>query len=353
MEGLGPDSILSFLLAFHFVRKVFNQLSRGIRKTKMKRKTYFISLIFFLSLLSFLTECRLLRYLRTETKDGSRLEKITVDGIERTYWIHLPENKYSGTEKLPLVLGLHGRLGSGRNIMEDSKLNRISDREGFIVVYPDGIDRSWADGRGATPADKQKVDDVHFLEKLIDRISESHPVDKDKIFIFGHSNGGFMTQRMLIEKTKRFRAGVSVSSQISEFILRNFEPSGNVSVAFINGTKDSTVPYYGGYVRDGGEILSVEDSIDRWLQWNSCLKQPEIKKKDEKEDGTSVEIYSYNQCKGKTSVLHYKIVDGGHNWPGVNRKVPFIKMGTPTYELDPGEEIWTFFKSKLESTSGN
>lgn len=317
----------------------------------MKIKIYFNFIIFLFFTSHVLTDCRLLRNLKTETKDGSRLEKITVDGIERTYWIHVPEKKNSEAEKIPLVLGLHGRLGSGKNIMEDSKLNRISDREGFIVVYPDGIDRSWADGRGATPADRQKVDDVHFLEKLIDHISESHPIANDKIFIFGHSNGGFMTQRMLIEKTKRFRAGVSVSSQISEFVLRNFEPSANVSVAFINGTKDSTVPYYGGYVRDGGEILSVEDSVNRWLQWNSCPKEPEIKKKDDKEDGTSVEIHSYNRCKGNTSVILYKIIDGGHNWPGINRKVPFIKMGNPTYELDPAEEIWNFFKSK--SVSGN
>ncbi|MBM9500011.1 prolyl oligopeptidase family serine peptidase [Leptospira sp. 201903071] len=311
-------------------------------------KTHWKFIIFLFFILPILTDCRLLRNLRTETKDGSRLEKITVDGMERTYWIHLPEKKNSATEKLPLVFGLHGRLGSGKNIMEDSKLNRISDREGFIVVYPDGIDRSWADGRGATPADKQKINDVHFLEKLIDHISESHPIAKDKVFIFGHSNGGFMTQRILIERTKLFRAGVSVSSQISEFVLRNFEPSSNISVAFINGTKDFTVPYYGGYVRDGGEILSVEDSVNRWLQWNSCVIQPEIKKKDDMDDGTSVEIYSYNQCKGNTSVRLYKIVDGGHNWPGVNRKVPFIKMGNPTYELDPAEEIWAFFKSKLE-----
>ncbi|MBM9575958.1 prolyl oligopeptidase family serine peptidase [Leptospira sp. 201903070] len=319
----------------------------------MKSKEYLKFIILSLFFISASTQCRLLRNLRPVSEDGSKLEKLTIDGIERTYWIHLPEKKLSPGDKLPLVLGLHGRLGSGKNIMDDSKLNLVSDREGFIVVYPDGIDRSWADGRGATPADKQKIDDVRFLEKLIDHISEIYPIAKEKIFIFGHSNGGFMTQRMLIEKTKRFRAGVSVSSQISEFILRNFEPSANVSVAFINGTKDGIVPYYGGYVRDGGEILSVEDSVDRWLQWNSCFKEPEIKKKDEKEDGTSVEIYSYNPCKGKTSVRLYKIVDGGHNWPGVNRRVPFIKMGNPTYELDPAEEIWSFFKTELKSETGN
>ncbi|AOP32742.1 hypothetical protein A0128_01960 [Leptospira tipperaryensis] len=318
----------------------------------MKHKTNCIFIIFLFFILFVTTQCRLLRNFRSVAQDGSRLEKLNVDGIERTYWIHLPEKKLSTADKLPLVLGLHGRLGNGKNIMEDSKFNLVSDREGFIVVYPDGIDRSWADGRGATPADKQKIDDVRFLEKLIDHISEIYPIAKEKIFIFGHSNGGFMTQRMLIEKTKRFRAGVSVSSQISEFILRNFEPAANVSVAFINGTKDGIVPYYGGYVRDGGEILSVEDSVDRWLQWNSCLKEPEIKKKDDKEDGTSVEIRSYDQCKVKTSVRLYKIIDGGHNWPGVNRKVPFIKMGTPTYEMDPTEEIWSFFKSKLEPESG-
>ncbi|WP_158586017.1 alpha/beta hydrolase family esterase [Leptospira yasudae] len=314
----------------------------------MRNRSIYSKIIIFLIWIG-ISDCRLLRGNQMPLKDGSTYENIVINGKTRNYWFHVPKQPIGDRQKLPLILVLHGRLGNGKNILEDSKFNAVSDKEGFFVAYPDGYNRSWADGRGATPADREKIDDVLFLEKLIDHLSELFPIASDRIFIVGHSNGGFMTQRMLIEKSKRFRAGVSVASQISEFVLKNFEPQGNVSVAFINGTDDPTVPYYGGYVRDGGQILGVEDSVNRWLAWNSCSKNPKLETRDAKDDNTKLEIRSYDQCKGKTSVRLYKVIGGGHNWPGIERKIPFIgSLGTPTYELDTAEDIWSFFRSTWE-----
>lgn len=315
----------------------------------MNKKAHSIIRIFLILILLGSGNCRLLRGDRQKFADGASHESLNLNGISRTYWFHAPKKPIGENQKLPLVLVLHGRLGNGKNIMEDSKFNEVSDKEGFFVAYPDGYSRSWADGRGATPADRNKIDDVEFIEKLIGHLSELFPIAQDKIFIVGHSNGGFMTQRMLLEKSKRFRAGVSVSSQISEYVLKNFEPSANVSVAFIAGTDDPTVPYYGGYVRDGGQILSVEESVDRWVGWNSCSKTSKLETRDAKDDQTKLEIYSYDQCKGKTFVRLYKVVGGGHNWPGIERKIPFAgSLGNSTFELNPAEDIWSFFKSTLE-----
>lgn len=279
--------------------------------------------------------------------EEARRENVTVGDATRTFLIHNPVDDRN-IAKLPLVVILHGRLGNGKIIMEDSGFNSIADREKFIAVYPDGLRRSWADGRGATPSDREKVNDVLFIETLIDHVAEKFSGSKENVFIVGHSNGGFMTQRMLIEKPRRFRAGASVASQISEYVLKNFRPEIPVSVAFFNGTEDPIVPYYGGYVRDGGEILGVEESIRRWLGWNSCKNSAEVKTRDEMNDDTSLEILSYVGCAGGAEVRQYKIVGAGHNWPGKDRKIPFFTMGKPTRELNTAEEIWSFFKTKLK-----
>src|SRR5258706_12602767 len=86
---------------------------------------------------------------------GPQLESgsITSGGRQRTYRFHLPPAPAEGA--LPLLVALHGRLGQGKNQEQLSGVAALADREGFAVVYPDGIDRSWADDRGASPASKQ------------------------------------------------------------------------------------------------------------------------------------------------------------------------------------------------------
>ncbi len=273
-----------------------------------------------------------------------------LQGRTRKFYVHSSQKKEEERQR-PLLLVLHGRLGSGKQIMGQSEFNTIADRESFVVVYPDGYRRSWADGRGVTPADRENVNDIAFLENIISFMNSKYKTDPTKVFILGHSNGGFMTQRILLEKTNLFRAGVSVSSQISVFLSKNYSPSSPVSVALILGTLDSAVPFLGGFVKDGGEILSGEESVSRWVTWNGCENIPELKTIDTKDDHTRVEIVSYNRCKGKVKVRLYKIVGGGHTLPGKQRSRLLLFFGVDggpkTEEIDAAEAAWDFFKSTL------
>lgn len=272
-------------------------------------------------------------------------EKLIVDEIEREYYLYIPQNKVK--EKIPLLVMLHGRFGTAKLMLEGYNMNNMAEKEGFAVLYPNGYNRSWADGRGGTPADKNKINDVKFIETVLNNVKINFPIDDKKIFIAGHSNGGFMTQRMLLEKTNLFRAGASVTASISKNILEKFAPTKPVSVAFLSGTEDPLVSYEGGFVVDGEEILGAEDSVSRWVAWNECKKIPKIDKIDTKSDATSLEIYSYEECKENVSVRLYKIIGAGHMWPGIPQKIPFVNLGKPTEELDASEEIWRFFKSKF------
>ena len=282
---------------------------------------------------------------KTNSIKDSIHEKIVVDDIKREYYLYIPKN--TSQEKIPLLVMLHGRFGTAKLMLEGYNMNTIADREGFAVVYPNGYNRSWADGRGGTPADKDKIDDVKFLETVIQRIYTNYPIDKSKVFIAGHSNGGFMTQRMLIEKTNLFRAGASVTAYISKNVLEKFSPDKAVSVTFLSGTEDPLVPFEGGFVVDGEEILGADDSVKRWVEWNECKPQPKKKTFDEKQDETKLEIYSYEECKDKVSVRLYKIIGAGHMWPGISQQMPLIDLGKPTEELNASEEIWSFFKSQI------
>lgn len=73
-------------------------------------------------------------------------------GNKRTYLVHYPK-KWDGLP-IPMLVALHGRFGTGVTMSKQTKLNDLSDQKGFIVLYPDGYKRSWADGRGNSPADE-------------------------------------------------------------------------------------------------------------------------------------------------------------------------------------------------------
>lgn len=290
--------------------------------------------------------CRIMQRINSIPKDGI-LETILIDGIERKYIVYLPKTKFQAEEKIPLLLMLHGRFGSAKLMMETYNMNAIADREIFAILYPDGFDHSWADGRGGTPADKNNINDVKFIESVIQRVAANYPIDQNHIFITGHSNGGFMTQRMLIEKTNLFKAGVSVTAHISKKVLMNSTPTKPISVAFISGTEDPLVPYDGGYVVDGEEVLGAEDSVRRWIEWNQCSKQATFETINKQRDETSLEIYTYKGCKESAEVKLYKLIGAGHMWPGTKQKIPFVNLGKETSQLNASEEIWKIFKSHL------
>ncbi|WCL49744.1 alpha/beta hydrolase family esterase [Leptospira sp. GIMC2001] len=310
--------------------------------------------------------CHHIRDYRISQRVNVLSKTIFSGGIKRSYHIYIPNSVIDTTQnsdlnqdnsiqkiqntvnhnKYGLILFLHGRYGTGRQAMIQSDFNSVADKHKLIIIYPDGFDRSWADGRGGTPADRKGIDDVGFIEEIIKNSLVDYPIDESRIFISGHSNGGFMTQRMLLEKTELFRAGASVVSQLSENLLRKYRPSKPLSVLFINGTEDPLVPYYGGYVSDNGLILSAEESFDRWVQWNGCIGKGSISKQNSNlSDKTSLVYNLHNNCDNNTSVGIIKIIGGGHSWPGKMDEIPFIDLGNPTYEINGADTIWNFFES--------
>ncbi|EOQ96855.1 alpha/beta hydrolase family protein [Leptospira wolbachii serovar Codice str. CDC] len=278
---------------------------------------------------------------------NEKLDSIDIQNHKRTYIVHYPK-KWDGSA-IPLLVALHGRFGSGSTMIKQTKLDLLADAKGFIVVFPDGYKRSWADGRGNTPADESQINDIVFIESMVKRLIAEGSVNPKQVFLVGHSNGGFMAQRLAAEKPDLWKGVVSVAAQISVFTLKRklALKSNPVSVGIIAGTDDPLVPYSGGYVRDGGEILSVEDSIQRWKEWNVCSTSVEKKTQIFKEDLTDIHIdfYRYESCAENTKVGLIQLNGLGHSWPGETPMIPFIDQGKTTKVLDGSKLVWDFMES--------
>src|SRR5579863_433219 len=119
-----------------------------------------------------------------EMSAGDQLRTFPAGGAQRSYLLHLPPQyaQLAPGQRLPLVLALHGRLGDGPRMARLTHLSAVADQHGFAVVYPDGVRRSWADGRGVTPADRAGVDDVAFLSSLLASLTQQYALDPRRVY---------------------------------------------------------------------------------------------------------------------------------------------------------------------------
>jgi polyhydroxybutyrate depolymerase len=301
-------------------------------------------------------------------------EEVISNNLVRRYHIHLPPN-YDVSSAFPLLIALHGRLGTGKKMIKQTDFNRIADREGFIVVYPEGFKRGWADGRGITHADKRGVDDVAFIDKLIEVLQGKLSINHTRIYVAGHSNGGFMAQRLAIERSHKFAAVAVVAASLSEWLASRFTPSRSMPVSFINSTADTVTPYEGGRQPGGAQVLSVEDTVKIWVRFNGCKEAPEVQDVHGLNNGPLVSVFTYGSCKNHSQVKLYKIKDGGHVWPGesedlsssappltaeaaslIEKETPALRsqirgVGKLSAGIDASEEIWKFFSSTAQAIS--
>ena len=273
------------------------------------------------------------------------LEKELISNeLVRRYHIHLPSN-YDVSNVFPLLIALHGRLGTGKKMIKQTCFNRIADREGFIVVYPEGFKRGWADGRGISHADKRSVDDVAFIDRLVKVLQGELPIDSSRIYIAGHSNGGFMAQRLAIEHPHLFAAVAVVAASVSEWLASRFTPGETMPILFINGTADPVTPYLGGQQPGGARILSVEDALRMWAHFNGCKEAPAVREIHELKNGPLVKVSTYGSCKKHSQVKLYAIQGGGHVWPGEPEDISRSGAAKIGRGIDASEEIWKFFRN--------
>jgi len=286
---------------------------------------------------------------------NTSVREFLFDGLQRTYKIHIPQSmpeKYSPA----LVFVLHGGSGTGDGMERSLTLggfNTLSDENKFIVVYPDGIERNWNDGRKNTsiPAHQQNIDDVGFFNALIENLTNEFNIDPNRIYVTGISNGAMMSYRLALELPEKIAAIAPVAGAIPIDILPQDPLSTPLSVCVISGTCDPLVPWEGGIVgtkrNPRGVVISVPDSVNFWVVINKCNNTPEtiLLSDTDPSDGTRVYYHRYGNGENNTEVVLYEIKGGGHTWPNGYQYLSKILIGRTCKDINANEVIWDFFKN--------
>jgi polyhydroxybutyrate depolymerase len=274
---------------------------------------------------------------------------LTIEERVRTYHLHVPSKHRSPA---PLVFVFHGGGGQGTRIEENSGFDAISDREGFIVVYPDGIDRGWNDGRTDAPrqgALRKNVDDLAFVRAMIADIGTVSPIDAKRIFATGMSNGGIFSQYLAAKMSDKIAAIAPVAGGIADPFHKEFAPTNPVSVFAMNGTRDPLVPFAGGNVtRVGrGKVISVDEAMQLWVVRDGVKPEPKTGMLPDTDptDGCRVSWKKWSGGKDGTEVWLYAEEGAGHTWPGSPQSLPVARVGSVCRDFDASEAAWSFFRA--------
>ncbi len=277
---------------------------------------------------------------------------IRIGTLERRYLLHTP-GAYPRGGPAGLAFVLHGGGGTGRSMERMTGFNDLADREGFVAVYPDAVERNWNDGRDDPNIRSQRehVDDVGFISALITLLTREFGIDPRRVYATGISNGAFMSQRLAVELSDRIVAVAPVVGGMAPR-LRERTPNTPVSVLVMNGTDDPLVPYRGGAVaRNRGETLGVAEIVRFWVTRNRCVDRPEVAFLPDRDpaDGTRVRRSVYAACAGKTEVVLYAVEGGGHTWPSGPQYLPVAIIGRTSRDIDATRVIWEFFAAHPRS----
>ncbi len=264
---------------------------------------------------------------------------LTVGGLQRTYLVHAPAGAPAG-----LVINLHGAGMNGQQQADLTDYNTVADRFGFVVAYPNGIDTTWADGRGASLPDRQGVDDVGFLSALIERLSRDYAVPPGRVFVTGMSAGAFMANRLVCDRADLVTAIAPVAGTLGA--ATPCSPSRPVSVMAVHGTADPVVPYEGGLMNGRGgtsDIVSAPALAERWREMDRC---PGPLLGDPASTGEVQEMTAAG-CADGTEVTLVRINGGGHTWPAGRFSLPADVVGTTSFAVNASAASAQFFAAQI------
>ena len=266
---------------------------------------------------------------------------------DRAYLQFIPD-AHDGQTPVPLVLNFHGLTSNAGQQVLLTGMDGKADEEEFVAVHPEG---STIPGTETTffntdiSGTSEFVDDVAFVDGLLDALEANLCVDTNRIFTTGMSNGGFMTSALSCTLSERFAAAVSVAG--IDFPEGDCTPTRQVPLLHVHGTADDVVPFEGGessLLGDGGtldgadvEFVPIPDEVDQWAEALGCDPEPDVIAFSDE-----VTVEDFASC---AADLEFWVVDGGgHTWPGTVTALALQDLlGFSTADFNTTDLAWDWF----------
>jgi len=282
-------------------------------------------------------------------------DQLMVDGRVRTYRLYVVPSNVTGAEPVPVLFVLHGGGGDAESAerLTRSGFHDLADEHGFLVVYPEGVDNHWNDGRSLDDtASQENIDDIGFFAALINHLDEKYTIDRARVYATGISNGGFMSYRLACDLSDQIAGIAAVTANLSDELAANCHPTRPVSILIINGTDDPLVLFGGGDVKIlrqvRGTVLSTTDTVAFWREQNGCTQSPVIERLPDRDpdDHTRVRYEASSGCASGHAVDVYVVEGGGHTWPGGAQYLHRWFIGRTSRDIDANTIIWSFFEAQ-------
>ncbi|MGW6421287.1 extracellular catalytic domain type 1 short-chain-length polyhydroxyalkanoate depolymerase [Nocardia sp. NPDC055053] len=261
---------------------------------------------------------------------GTTEQVLEHDGRTRHYRVYRPA---ALPARPPLVVVLHGGLGTGEQAQRAYGWDAQADAGGFVVAYPDGVDRAWNAGGCCGNPGRTGVDDVGFLTRMIDELVRTVPIDRDRIYLTGMSNGAMMAYSMACRTSIAAAVGAVAGTQLGDCP----HPS-PTSVIHVHGTDDENIRYDGapgsGVARIDGP--SVPELNEFWRAVDECA--PPVSTIDDRV--TTLRA----SCRDGRAVDLVTVAGAGHRWPGAELSpLERLDPDRPPDAFDATPLIWDFF----------
>jgi len=267
----------------------------------------------------------------------------------RSYQLYVPRSLPKRTA-VPLLVALHGGLGSGSQFEQNSGFDGLAEANTFIVVYPNGtpIRRTaptrlvWNGGGCCSVAaqDQNNVNDVGFISSLITKLEGQYHIDKSRVFATGHSNGAILAERLACQLSSKV---VAIGVQAGDLFVNRCSMAHPVAALEIHGTQDQNIPLNGGY---GPRSLTQTNfpppvnGLRTIAAQNGCPSTPTTTPDS---SNPAVHFQVWQPCKRGTVVEWATVTGANHAWMG-HPASPGTQtlIGPPYMGFDSSAAVWSF-----------
>jgi polyhydroxybutyrate depolymerase len=213
-------------------------------------------------------------------KPGNSNQTLQVGSAKRSYYLHVPQ-AYDGKKPVPLIIDFHGMPSSGAEEHANSTYPAITDGEGVVIVYPEGMPGTLGAGWNFGPCCVAGVDDLGFAKALVAQIQKTACIDASRIYAVGTLTGSGMVYLLACQAADIFAAVAPSAFDLVQETVDDCHPSKPITVVSFRAINDSHVPYKGGQSKLVTDMyitfLGAQATFEKWGQLDGCTGSPSAK----------------------------------------------------------------------------